>query len=59
MPYPPFRGDKLKIYNLAKELSNSNDLDLITIAETKQDIEYIDELNKYSQCLVSLGYMNI
>ena len=47
MPYPPFRGDKLKIYNLAKELSNSNDLDLITIAETKQDIEYVHELNKY------------
>jgi len=56
MPFPPFRGDKLKIYNLAKELSISNDLDLITIAETKEDIVYIKELNKYFK---SIDYIYI
>jgi len=44
MPYPPFRGDKLKIYNLAKELSLNNDLYLITIAENEEDVNSIDEL---------------
>jgi len=46
VPYPPFRGDKLKIYNLAKRLSVNNDLFLITFAESKEDYKYISELEK-------------
>ena len=45
MPFPPYRGDKLKIYNLAKELQNHS-LDLITIAETQEDIDSIKPLGK-------------
>lgn len=44
MPYPPYRGDKLKIYNLAKELSLNNDLQLITIAENQEDINSVEQL---------------
>lgn len=47
MPFPPFRGDKLKIYNLAKELSKAHELELITIAESKQDIEYVKDLKVF------------
>lgn len=47
MPYPPFRGDKLKIYHLAKELSQNHELHLITIAETIEDISYVDNLKPY------------
>ena len=47
MPFPPFRGDKLKIYNLAKALSKYHELDLITIAESKQDIESVNDLEIY------------
>jgi len=47
MPYPPFRGDKLKIYHLAKELSKKHELHLITIAETEEDISYVDNLKPY------------
>lgn len=43
-PYPPFRGDKLKIYNLASQLSKSHELHLITFAEHIKDFEYIDKL---------------
>lgn len=43
MPYPPYRGDKLKIYNLAKELQHHS-LDLITIAENQEDIDSIEPL---------------
>jgi sugar transferase (PEP-CTERM/EpsH1 system associated) len=46
VPYPPFRGDKLKIYNLAKRLSVNNELFLITFAESKEDYKYIPELEK-------------
>jgi len=45
MPYPPYRGDKLKIYNLAKELQHCS-LDLITIAENQEDIESIEPLSE-------------
>ncbi len=47
MPYPPFRGDKLKIYHLAKELSKNHELHLITIAESREDIKYIENLTPY------------
>lgn len=47
MPYPPFRGDKLKIYHLAKELSKKHELHLITIAETVEDISYVENLKPY------------
>lgn len=46
VPYPPFRGDKLKIYNLAMELCKNHELHLITIAENQEDIDSINELNK-------------
>lgn len=45
MPYPPYRGDKLKIYNLAKELQHHS-LDLITIAENQEDIDSIEPLSR-------------
>lgn len=46
-PYPPFRGDKLKIFNLAKELSKRHRLYLITFIEDKNDYKYIDKLKQY------------
>ncbi len=44
-PYPPFRGDKLKIYNLAKRLSEKNEIHLITFTEQKSDLQYLDKLS--------------
>lgn len=44
MPYPPHRGDKLKIFNLAKQLSTKHELHLITIAESAADAQYANEL---------------
>jgi len=46
VPYPPFRGDKLKIFNLAKRLSVQHELFLITFAESREDYQYIPELEK-------------
>lgn len=45
IPYPPYRGDKLKIYNLAKRLQH-HELHLLTFAQTKEEFEYKTELEK-------------
>ncbi len=46
MPYPPYRGDKLKIYNLAKRLKDKHRLYLLTFAQTEEDLTYKAELEK-------------
>ena len=46
-PYPPFRGDKLKIYHLAKRLSQRHELHLVTFLEDRSDLQYLPELQKF------------
>lgn len=46
IPYPPYRGDKLKIYNLAKRLKDKHELYLLTFTQTEQDKTYKAELEK-------------
>ncbi len=46
VPYPPYRGDKLKIYNLAKRLKANHEIHLLTFAQTKEDLTYKAELEK-------------
>jgi len=44
IPYPPFRGDKLKIYNLAKRLCKKHELFLLTFTQSEEDKGYKKEL---------------
>jgi len=44
MPYPPFRGDKLKIFNLATQLCEHHELHLLTMAENAEDIASAEHL---------------
>ena len=46
IPYPPYRGDKLKIYNLSKVLSKTNDVQIITFYQREKDRAEIKELEK-------------
>lgn len=46
VPYPPYRGDKLKIFNLARRLSKSHELHLLTFAQSQEDLTYKEELEK-------------
>jgi len=41
IPYPPFRGDKLKIFNLAKQLSKNNSVTILTFLRRKNQTEDI------------------
>ena len=47
IPFPPYRGDKLKIYNLAKELHPRNHLVLVTFYESHHELKYKRDLLKY------------
>lgn len=46
VPYPPYRGDKLKIFNLARRLKDRHELHLLTFAQTQEDLTYKAELEK-------------
>ena len=46
VPYPPYRGDKLKIFNLARRLKDRHELHLLTFAQTQEDLSYKTELEK-------------
>jgi sugar transferase (PEP-CTERM/EpsH1 system associated) len=45
-PYPPYRGDKLKIYHLAKRLAERHEVHLVTFLQDKNDLQYLPELQK-------------
>ena len=43
-PYPPFRGDKLKIYNLTRRLAKNHNLYLVTFYEKRDELNYLKEI---------------
>ena len=47
IPYPPFRGDKLKIYNLAKLLSNNNSVTILTFLRNNSQRKDLANLEKH------------
>lgn len=47
IPYPPFRGDKLKIFNLTRRLAKRHTLFLATFYESRSELEYVKELRPY------------
>ncbi|MBX2906311.1 MAG: glycosyltransferase [Taibaiella sp.] len=46
VPYPPYRGDKLKIYNLATRLKAHHELHLLTFGQTEEDMGYKSKLEE-------------
>jgi sugar transferase (PEP-CTERM/EpsH1 system associated) len=46
IPYPPYRGDKLKIFNLARRLQKEHELYLVTFTQTPEEAQYKTELEK-------------
>ncbi|MHB8579113.1 MAG: glycosyltransferase [Ignavibacteriaceae bacterium] len=47
IPYPPFRGDKLKIYNLAKLLSINNSVTILTFLRNNSQRKDLVNLEKH------------
>lgn len=46
VPYPPHRGDKLKIYNLAKRLCKEHDLTLLCFTERNEEKQHLPKLQE-------------
>lgn len=44
LPYPPYRGDKLKIFNLLKRLSREHAIHLVSFVEQKNELEHLQHL---------------
>ncbi len=47
IPYPPFRGDKLKIYNIAKNLSKNNSVKILTFLRNKKQLGDLKSFDRY------------
>ncbi|MEW6702257.1 MAG: hypothetical protein AB1298_06015, partial [Bacteroidota bacterium] len=47
IPYPPFRGDKLKIFNLAKVLAKTNSVTILTFHESRKNLANIQSLEEF------------
>jgi sugar transferase (PEP-CTERM/EpsH1 system associated) len=48
LPYPPYRGDKLKIFNLIKQLSKmGHDITLISFIASKDEEQHLQKLKEY------------
>lgn len=48
LPFPPYKGDRLRIFNMAKYLAKRNEVKVIAIIRSKKEISYIDDLRKYN-----------
>ena len=46
-PFPPHRGDKLKIYNLTKRLAKTHTLYLVTFYEKRDELNYLSDISPY------------
>lgn len=47
LPYPPHRGDKLKIFNLMSRLSRTHRLTLLSFIQDPREEDYIPELRRF------------
>lgn len=46
-PYPPIKGDKLKVYQLIKHFSQRHTIYLYSFIETEKELDFIPHLKKY------------
>ncbi len=46
-PYPPYGGDKLRVFNFIKYLSRKHEIHLISFIESENEKKYLAEMEKY------------
>lgn len=42
VPYPPFKGDKLKVYNIVKHLAKNNSVKVLCLAKNASELKCLD-----------------
>jgi len=48
IPYPPYRGDKLKIFNIGEQLLKNNSVTIVTFLRNSNQLKAIEELKKHN-----------
>lgn len=51
LPYPPYRGDKLRTYNFIKTLSQRHEIHLVSFCESQKDYRFKKELSLYCKTI--------
>jgi len=54
VPYPPYRGDKLKIFNIGKQLLKNNSVTIVTFLRNSNQLKEIEELEKHNFNVLSV-----
>ncbi|MEN3037655.1 MAG: hypothetical protein ABDI07_00625 [Candidatus Kryptonium sp.] len=54
LPFPPYKGDRLRIFNIAKYLARKNEVKIIAIIRSKKEASYIDNLRKHNIDIVPI-----
>ena len=49
LPYPPYRGDKLKIFNLLKRLGRKHRITLLSFIQDEDEKRFLPELDPYCE----------
>lgn len=52
LPYPPNRGDKLRVFNFISRLSKNHSIILLSFIESEKQMSYVKELEKYCNRVV-------
>jgi sugar transferase (PEP-CTERM/EpsH1 system associated) len=47
VPFPPYRGDRLKVFNLARSLKKRNEVKIVAFLLDPSEEEHVRELQKY------------
>lgn len=45
LPYPPYQGGQVRIYNLLKLLSKNHEISLLSFIRSREEKQYVDKLN--------------
>ncbi len=52
LPYPPFAGNPLRVFNLLKRIAQKHQVDLLTYVRQTDSQEAIQTLSQYTQFIL-------
>jgi len=55
-PYPPHSGDKIRTYNILKDLSQRHSISFISFVQSPQEVAHAGELRKYCDQVKSVEF---
>lgn len=56
LPYPPFQGDRLKIYHLLRILSRKHDITLLSFIENEEEGKLVENLKPFCSHIETVTY---